>query len=41
MQAIAIPTTYPAAELSEANAIVSSLVDVQLQVLQDSLRLTF
>ena len=41
MQAIAIPTTYPAAELNRANAIVSSLDDVQVQVLQDSLRLTF
>lgn len=41
MQVIAIPTTYPAAELREANAIVSSLDDVQVQVLQNSLRLGF
>ena len=41
MQTIAIPTTYPAAELREANAIVSFLDDVQVQVLQDSLRLSF
>jgi sugar-phosphatase len=41
MKVIAIPTTYPVAELRGAHAIVPSLDDVQVQVLEDSLRLSF
>jgi mannitol-1-/sugar-/sorbitol-6-phosphatase len=41
MQVVAIPTTYPVAKLSGANEIVPSLQDVQIQVLEDSLRLSF
>jgi sugar-phosphatase len=41
MQVIAVPTTYPAPELSGASAIVRSLAEVQVQVLEDSLRLSF
>lgn len=40
-QVIAVPTTYPVTELGGANAIVQSLADVQVQVLEDSLRLSF
>jgi sugar-phosphatase len=40
MRVIAIPTTYPPAELSRADGIAIALADVQVQVLETSLRLS-
>lgn len=40
MQIIAIPTTYPAKELAGATVIAPSLVSLDVQVLESSLRIT-
>jgi hypothetical protein len=41
MKVIAFPTTYPVAQISNADAIVASLRKVRVQLLDDSLRLSF
>jgi sugar-phosphatase len=41
MKVIAIPTTYPVADISNADAVVISLEKVELQLLDRSLRLSF
>ncbi|HET9183075.1 MAG TPA: HAD family hydrolase [Candidatus Angelobacter sp.] len=40
MKVIAVPTTYPPADLEAANAIAGSLNQVQIQVLEDSLNIS-